>query len=124
MALNPEDDPWVVNARLRGYFGEPWPSGVCEGQRFRTPVGEECAFCGELITDEDRGSFIGALDLDGRAIIAPIHRECSLRSVLGGIGHLTNHQRWCGEEHDPDAGLGRRMSSVLVWEWVQEHGLP
>lgn len=51
------------------------------------------------------------------------HRECALRSVVGGIGHLTNHRHWCLEMHDPDAGLSYRDSALLVAAWVDEHGL-
>jgi hypothetical protein len=43
------------------------------------------------------------------------HRECSLRSVLGGIGHHVDHERYCHGELGPDAGLPIRVSSLLVW---------
>ena len=42
------------------------------------------------------------------------HRECMLRDVLGGIGHLIAHEYWCTQRHDPDAGLTRRQSALLV----------
>jgi hypothetical protein len=77
--------------------------------------------CDEVVVEGDRGSFMGLMD---PPYYGPVHRECSLRGVLGGIGHLTNHLRWCAEEHDPDAGLGYRKSARLVWEWVTDHGLP
>lgn len=53
----------------------------------------------------------------------PAHNECGLRSALGGIGHLTNHEHWCIEEGDPDAGHSYRESGVLVWNWVREYGI-
>ena len=106
------------------YFGEPWPSGVCdEGERVQTPVGEDCAYCTVPIGPDDQGSLIWWLD-EASAYQVPVHKECSLREVLGGIGHLTNHLRWCVGEHDPDAGLTRRESSLKVWAWVSEHGFP
>jgi hypothetical protein len=106
--------PWY-----RTFFGEPWPSGVCEdGVQVPTPVGKPCAFCDEAIGGDDRGSFIGAEDGP-----APMHRECSLRSVRGGIGHLTDHAYWCGQKHDPDGGLSRRESALRVWNWVIDYGL-
>jgi hypothetical protein len=42
------------------------------------------------------------------------HRECALREVLGGIGHHIAHEYWCLVRHDPDAGLSRRVSAMLV----------
>lgn len=51
------------------------------------------------------------------------HPSCALRSVLGGIGHLTDHAYWCGERRDPDAGLSYRDSALRVAEWVQVHGV-
>lgn len=104
------------------FFGEPWPSGVCdEGIRVDTPIGRPCALCEVLIVAGDRGNFIG---IPAEPYYGPVHRECSLRSVMGGIGHITNHLRWCLEEGDPDAGLGYRRSSILVWEWISDHGFP
>lgn len=50
------------------------------------------------------------------------HRECLLRSVLGGIGHLTDHEFWCNQMHDPDGGKTCRESALLVDQWVQENG--
>ena len=43
------------------YFGEPWPSGVCDnGIQVPTPVGELCILCGTPIQDGDQGSFMGS----------------------------------------------------------------
>ena len=51
------------------------------------------------------------------------HWQCSLRNVLGGIGHLIAHDYWCGApRHDPDAGLTYRQSSLLVATWVRVVG--
>lgn len=59
-------------------------------------------------------------DLDGRP--QPAHRVCMLRNVMGGIGHLTDHQRWCIEVGDPDMGLSYYDSALLVDEWVAKNG--
>ena len=48
-------------------------------------------------------------------------RECSLRSVLGGIGHMEDHQHWCREVGDPDGGRSDRQSALEVWAWVRAH---
>lgn len=106
------------------YFGEAWPSGICDtGLPVPTPVGEECNWCQEKIVDGDRGTFI----MNGSTgKFEPVHRECSMRMVLGGIGHLEDHERWCtrDEHHDPDGGRTPRQSALEVWEWVQRNGFP
>jgi hypothetical protein len=43
-----------------------------------------------------------------------IHRECGLRSTMGGIGHLLDHNHFCHEMKDPDAGLDFRTSGLMV----------
>lgn len=112
-------------ANYSEFFGEPWPSGICdEGTQVPTPVGDLCLLCDEPIADGDRGSFMGRGVRDLVAIMAPVHRECSFREVMGGIGHLEDHERWCLIEHDPDGGRTRRQSSLEVWDWVQLHGMP
>jgi hypothetical protein len=97
------------------FFGEPWPSGVCdEGIQVVTPVGEECIFCETPIEPTDQGSFIGSLE-----DLIPAHKECSLRSVMGGIGHLRDHFFWCRDKGDPDGGLGYRESALQVWRYMR-----
>jgi hypothetical protein len=104
------------------FFGDAWPSGVCdEGHQVDTPVGQACVLCEEEVVDGDQGNFIGTLE---PPYFGPVHRECSLRSVLGGIGHITNHLKWCVAAHDPDALLGYRRSAQLVWSWVADNGFP
>lgn len=71
----------------------------------------DCILCHEPVTWEDLG-FYGTSN--------PIHPECGTRSALGGIGHLTDHQRWCIEEGDPDMGLDYRESARRVVEWMKE----
>lgn len=111
-----------VPAWVRAFFGDPWPSGVCdEGKQVDTPVGQYCVMCEEIVREGERGSFMGIAEMP---YYGPVHRECSLRGVLGGIGHLQDHLRWCVQEHDPDGGLSYRKSALLVWEWVQEKGFP
>lgn len=53
----------------------------------------------------------------------PAHRTCMLREVIGGIGHLIAHEYWCVQKHDPDAGLTRRQSALLVAEYVRVVGV-
>lgn len=109
------------------YFGEPWPSGVCDdGEQVPTPAGTLCLLCEEPIEEQHQGSFMfdGADMLKGVApIMKPVHRECSLRAVIGGIGHLEDHHRWCQHEHDPDGGRTYRQSALEVWQWVMNGGI-
>jgi hypothetical protein len=73
-----------------------------------------CQLCGESIEWLDK--LVPAWPL-----IA--HQECGLREVLGGIGHLLDHEHFCLTLHDPDAGLTYRESAKLVWSWVQIKGV-
>ena len=94
------------------FFGEPWPSGICEeGVQVDSPVGEECELCFVPIAEGDRGTFMGRIT----GQLGPVHRECSLRSVLGGYGHHVDHDHWCTGQHDPDGGLTYRASALAVW---------
>jgi hypothetical protein len=51
------------------------------------------------------------------------HRACALRNVLGGIGHLLDHDHFCTVLGDPDAGLDYRTSALLVDELVTRKGV-
>lgn len=78
-----------------------------------------CLLCGEEIVVTDMPpQLIGTLGGPRYA-----HRECNLREVLGGIGHLVAHEYWCKQQHDPDAGLTYRQSALLVYQWVQIIGV-
>jgi hypothetical protein len=46
-----------------------------------------------------------------------------LREVMGGIGHLLDHDHFCVERHDPDAGLPYRLSALLVDTYVAYKGV-
>lgn len=105
------------------YFGDPWPSGICEtGEQVATPVGELCINCEEPIEEDQQGTFIYAIE-DGVMTPKPSHKECSLRSVLGGIGHMKGLCTCNGGNTDPDENLSYRTSALLVWEWVRDHGV-
>ncbi len=104
---------------IGGYFGDPWPSGICDdGTRFPTPVGEPCVECEEPIEEHDQGSFMGNGVWPDRPALVPVHKECGFRAVMGGIGHFEDHERWCIREGDTDGGRTRRQSSLEVWERI------
>lgn len=102
------------------FFGEPWPSGICDmGRRVPAPIGRPCVHCSEAIEADQQGSFTYT---PGGPL--PVHKECSLRSVVGGIGHIEDHAYWCVTMGDPDGGRTLRQSALEVWAWVQKHGAP
>jgi hypothetical protein len=78
-----------------------------------------CAFCDEPVTSQDRqGQHVGSA-----GGVHQTHYECGLRSVLGGIGHMTNHAHWCVEVGDTDAGMSYRDSAREVLRIVHEVGV-
>jgi hypothetical protein len=52
----------------------------------------------------------------GQIAMNPVHKECGLRAVSGGIGHFEDHHLWCQVRHDPDGGRTRRQSALEVWD--------
>jgi hypothetical protein len=104
-------------ARLSGdnvlVFGT-WDSPFTDGATpIDVPTHLSCMYCHEPFVDGDDG----AVQTNGWAQ----HKECALRSVMGGIGHHVNHERYCHGELGPDAGLRYRVSAILVWDWY--HGV-
>jgi hypothetical protein len=92
-----------------------WDAPVTDDHEpINAPVGERCMWCRELIAEGDNGRIAPVWGAGYGGQIE--HRECSLRNAVGGIGHLVDHERFC---HDvgPDAGLTRRQSSLLAWEY-------
>jgi hypothetical protein len=51
-----------------------------------------------------------------------VHRECMLRTVLGGVGHLLDRDWWTLTVGDPDAGLPPRESAICVAWLVDRYG--
>lgn len=88
-------------------FGE-WDAPVTDGAEWldAAPTDLTCMGCQEHFQPGDNGAIMP----NGFAQ----HRECSLRTSMGGIGHLVDHEHYC-RGLGPDAGLSMRLSSVLVW---------
>lgn len=82
---------------------------------------DECLLCGEEI--HDLSLTVGTIGADGQPRLVPVHHECNLREVMGGIGHIIAHPYWCKERHDPDAGLTYRQSAMLVYSYVRLVGV-
>ena len=101
------DDGGTVRA-----FGA-WDAPVTDGAEWiDVPLGDHCMYCRDRFEAGDNGAIFPT----GYAA----HRECQLRSVMGGIGHLVDHERYCRSELGPDAGLSYRASAVLVWRHLVE----
>lgn len=123
----PYDDlPIEVRRANWGWFGDPWPSGVCYDEDGRLigemrkpfPVGESCLYCVEPF-DEAAGHSGSAMPLgraDGTVSVVHVHKECSLRQVTGSVDCLEGRHR-----HDA-TGETYRQEALAVWAWVQEHG--
>jgi hypothetical protein len=62
-------------------------------------------------------------DENSASSIQPMHKACALREVMGGIGHLIDHQHFCKDLGDPDAGLPYRLSALLTTVWVKYYGV-
>jgi hypothetical protein len=125
--MSPYDDlPIEIRRANWGWFGEPWPSGVCyeddrliEEMRKPFPAGESCLYCGEPF-DEAAGDSGQAMPFgsgNGKARIIHVHKECMLREVTGSVACLEGH-------HRHDTGQTRRQEALAAWTWVREHGTP
>lgn len=126
-------DAMPIEARRAnwGWFGEPWPSGVCYGEdgqlieemRKPFPAGESCLYCGEPFSEAagDAGQAMPFAAADGPRIVH-VHKECMLREVLGPLAHL---QGRCGCQggSTETPGLTQRQDALAVWDWVRQHGV-
>lgn len=74
-----------------------------------------CVLCDEDITEHDDWIPLNPAQNS--------HRECSLREVMGGIGHHLGHEYWCRQQHDTDAGLTRRQSAKMVVALIDVLGI-
>lgn len=126
----PFDVPLEVRRLNWGWFGEPWPSGVCydddgrliEEMRKPFPAGETCPFCEEPLDEaaDDSGQ---AMPFHGEtSAVRHIHKECMLRSVVGSLAHLRG-QCSChgGDQGGPQ--VTARQDALAVWDWIARHGV-
>lgn len=127
-----DDMPVEVRRANWGWFGEPWPSGVCydddgrliEEMRKPFPAGESCLSCGEQF-DQDAGDSGRALPValagDRTATIRHVHKECQVRDVVGPLAHLERRCPCHGGEHGTP-GMTARQEALAVWDWVRRNG--
>jgi len=94
-------------------FGDLWDAPICDDAlSVPTPVGIDCLECGEAVAEGDCGVMIGYVKSPGQSGVAPIHRECHLRSAVGSIGHLLKACHCYGGATEDPAGLTRRQSAL------------
>lgn len=121
----PYDDlPVEVRRENFGWFGEPWPSGVCydddgrliEEMRKPFPVGEQCLYCNETF-DEAAGDSGKAMPFHGigGSRIVHVHKECMFREVAGPLAHLERRCRCYGGDGHATPGMTPRQEALEVW---------
>jgi hypothetical protein len=107
-----------------GWFGEPWPSGVCyddddvlrADMRKPFPAGESCLYC-EVQFDEAAGDSGQAMPYAGRII--HVHKECAFRQVAGGLAHHEGRRRRHGGDGTATPGMTFREEALEVWRRLQ-----
>lgn len=74
-----------------------------------------CALCDEDISTYDAWVPLNPMQYG--------HHECSIREVLGGIGHHLGHEYWCLQQRAPDAGLTYRQSAKMIVALIDVLGI-
>lgn len=74
-----------------------------------------CILCDEVI-----GEYEAWVPLNS---VQYAHHCCSLREVVGGIGHQIAHEYWCLQQHDTDAGFTYHQSAQMVASLVDILGI-
>ena len=106
-----------------GWFGDPWPSGVCydddwrlrEEQQRPFPVGEACLYCEEPFETGDSGQALPFLAGDGPPRIVYVHKECQFREVAGPLAHLEKRCPCYGGPSNETPGMTARQEAMEVW---------
>jgi len=86
------------------------------------PTTDICPMCDEEIEDGEPFDPMG-FNTEQHKGVKMVHRDCLLRSVMGGIGHHEDHFYWCLQMHDPDGGRTYRQSAREVAEMVRKVGI-
>lgn len=107
---------------MRWFGVAPW-APICEDcERVPVPVGQGCARCSEKIIPGDDGLVIPHHGLDAEPRELPWHRECHLRSIVGGLNHQRGKCTCCGGTEPPDPPwLNKRQAAIVaVAEWEKK----
>lgn len=120
-----DDIPNDVRRANWGWFGRPWPSGVCydddgrlrEDMRKPFPAGESCLYCDEPFDEAagHSGKAMPCMKADGSAEIRHAHKECQFREVMGPLAHLERRCRCFGGTDHVTPGMTPRQEALEVW---------
>jgi len=81
------------------WFGKPGGAAFeADTPHVETPVGEACARCDEPIEAGDDGVLMWHIGGGYR----PLHYECQLRQIVGGLNHQMGRCYCCGGDQPPD----------------------
>jgi hypothetical protein len=126
----PYDDlPIEVRRENWGWFGDPWPSGICftdddqlrEDMRKPFPSGESCLYCVEEFNEAagDSGQAMPCAT-EGGATIVHVHKECAFRQVAGGLAHHEGRCRCHGGTDYGTPGMTLRQEALEVWRRLHD----
>lgn len=127
-----QDQDQDLKREQYGWFGEPWPSGICydDDGRLRTedrkdfPAGKSCFWCGVAFDEAagDGGKALPHLGAAGDTMrIVHAHRECLLRQVTGSLAHLEGRCS-CRGGDDVREPADRRAEALAVWDRIRTRG--
>lgn len=82
------------------------------------PVGEKCGWCSVEVREGEQGIMMPVLLADGDTTSMPWHKECMLRSTVGGLNHLAGQCSCRGQDagHWPETPEERRQEALQIWE--------
>ena len=101
------------------FGGESWCPATDEGTRVDAPVGKQCYACLTPILDGEDGYLRPYLRTDGTEML-PIHKECDLRGILGGLDHLQRTCRCYGGTSPRAKEMTHREEAIAVWRYWQQ----
>ena len=114
-----------------GWFGEPWNAcltdegEVDEAMRIPVPTDKTCAWCDEPFKDTDSGKAMPLMGTEVPEILYQ-HRECLMRTVVGGLDHLAGRCS-CHGTSDTLGSLSEGMSvheeAIAVDEYITRYGI-
>jgi hypothetical protein len=110
------------------YFGERWDAPLfddVDAVQADLPLGVACSLCAEPVAEGDQGFLRSHVTMeDGRPVadFRPVHRECELRGVLGGLDHVQGRCQGIGHCNQlrEEAGRTVRQDALAVWAWAIE----
>lgn len=75
----------VEEATKLKWFGEAWGPICNVAEQVPVPAGEKCSDCDEEIGPQDKGVVMPHVDTITTEL--PMHHECLIRSIFGGLAH-------------------------------------